>query len=283
MTASTTARKSTPAKATAEKPENVETPEVVETQEKPRIPEALSNNSILAEFCRQYLAVFDEISEYNKEVLAERDAEWNAGKVLEKARELGRPADANTPANQDIKNALEAWEKLVNETARARKSVLDTTSKVLGITLSATSERNPETEAPLKEKRKIAFEIGTQLSNIAKMTTDENASAAVVEFLANSPLPAVGRDQTRNFGDNEKATPKYRVNVTVSKDGNKLIDEAGFTKAALALTKYYERGKSPKADKLRGMWESAGNSPEKTVTSPVEFQDNGLHYVITKK
>jgi hypothetical protein len=249
-----------------------------------RIPTALSRNSILADFCAQYLTVFDEISNYNREVLAEKDSEWNASKVLEKAREFARPTEKGVEPKQDIKKAIEDYERLVDALALARRSVLDITSKELGITLSATADRNPETEAPLKEHRKLAIEIGTQLSMIAKMTTDETASNAVTEFLSQNPLPAIGRDQARSFGDNEKATPKYRVHVTVSdKDGNVKVDEDGFTKTALALTKFYERGKAPKSDNLREVWEKAGNTPEKTVTNPVEFTDNELSFVITKK
>jgi len=251
-----------------------------------RIPNLLSKNSILGDFCQRYIDVFDEITEYNKEVLAERDSEWNAGKVLEKARELARPTDKNVAPNDEIKSAIEAYENAVNALAQARKSVLDRTSKELGITLSATADRNPEIEAPLKEKRKVAIEIGTQLSMIAKMTSDENASEAVTTFLSENALPAIGRDQTRTFGNDGKSTPKYRVHVKVTKDGQEVVSEDGFTKAALALTKPvlgYERGKAPKSDVLREVWEKAGNTGEKTVAPTVEFDDNGLHFVITKK
>lgn len=281
-----------PAKSTATKsatPPTKSAPATVDkVADKPvgeqRIPESLSSNSILADFCRQYLSVFDEIANYNKEVLAERDSEWTAAKVMEKARELGRPTDANVKPKENVKNALEKFESLVTELAKARKAVLDVTSGELGITLSATAERNPELEAPLKEKRKLAVEIGTQLSMIAKMTTDESASSAVEEFLGKNPLPAIGRDQARTFGGDGKSTPKYRVTVTVSdSDGNEKIKEDGFTKTALALTKLYERGKAPKSDTLREVWEKAGNTPEKTVQSPVTFEDNNLHFVITKK
>jgi len=286
------AAKTTPAKATSSKAVAEDTTseatatENGEATEKNRIPNLLANNSILGEFCKKYLGIFDEIAEYNKAVLAEKDSEWNANKVMEKAREFSRPTDKNTKPNADVKKLLDAYENLINETARARKAVLDATSKELGITLSATADRNPEMEAPLKEKRKVAIEIGTQLSMIAKMTSDENASSAVTEFLASNPLPAIGRDQTRSFGDDGKSTPKYRVKVEVSKDGNVLLSEDGFTKAALALTKPvfgYERGKAPKSDSLRGAWEKAGNTPEKTVQDTVEFEDNGLHFKITKK
>jgi hypothetical protein len=280
--------KSTPAKST-NAPKT--TPDVVapDTESKPvsRIPEVIANNNILRDFCQRYLDVYDEITEYNKAVLAERDSEWNAGKVLEKARELSRPTDKTKTANETVKAALENFESLVNELARARKNVLDITSKELGISLSAVADRDPAVEAPLKEKRKLAIEIANQLGMIAKITNDENASAAVTEFLSKVGMPAIGRDQVRSFtADGAGSTPKYRVSITVSKDDTVLLSEDGFTKTALALTKPtfgYERGKAPKSDVLRAAWEKAGNTPEKTVVSPVEFDDNGLHYVITKK
>lgn len=290
MTTPTKAAKSAAPKAnvTEEPKVAVETvpDDVVETtQEKPRIPEILANSPIFAEFCERYLGVYDEISNYNKEVLASRDSEWNAGKVLEKAREFARPTDKNVQPKDDIKKALEAYEALINETARARKAILDITSNELGITLSATSDRNPETEAPLKEKRKVAIEIGSNLSTIGKMTNDEKTTEAINTFLAANPMPAIGRDQARVFGDDGKSTPKYRVIVEVSKDGTSLLNVKGFTAASLALTKPafgYERGKAIKTDDLRKAWESAGNTPEKTVTNPVEFEDNGLHFKISK-
>lgn len=288
MTTPTTAKKSTPATTKSEVKPDVKAPENTEVAEvKERIPAALAANPILAEFCNQFLSVFDEITAYNKQVLAEKDSEWNIPKVLEKARELGRPTDKNVKANENIAKALTAWEDLVNAVNVAKRNVLDATSKELGITLSTTAERNSETEAPMKERRRFAIEIGTQLGTIAKMTTNEAASDAVTTFLAENPLPAIGRDQARTFGADEKSTPKYRVNVVVTnKDGEKVVDEAGFTKAALALTKPavgYERGKAPKSDTLREAWEKAGNSAETTVTNPVEFDDNNLHFVISKK
>jgi hypothetical protein len=301
MTAPSTAKKNAPAKATADNsvksestvsenttPDNVVTPETTAETETPkvRVPEVLSANPILADFCKRYLDVLDEIQEYNKEVLAEKDSEWNAAKVLGKAKEFASPDDASK-VKPEIKKVYDAYEKLLTEVANARKAVLDATSKELGVNLSAVADRDPATEAPLKEKRKFAVEIGSQLATIAKMTTDEAATSAVNSFLNDNPLPAVGRDQTRSFtSDGSGSTPKFRVNVTVSKDGEVILSESGFTKAALALTKPafgYERGKSLKADDLRNAWIKAGNTAEKTVQDKVEFNDNNLHFVITKK
>jgi hypothetical protein len=286
--AKATTAKSTPAKVTPAPvvEENKVADNTPEEKAVNRIPEALSNQSILADFAKRYLDVFDEIAAYNKDVLAEKTSDWNAAKVLDKARELARPTDKNVKPNEDIKKAVENWENLINEMNRARKTLLDMTSKELGITLSSTSERDPALEAPLRDKRKFAIEIGTQLSMIAKMTTDEAVSEAATEFLAKNALPAIGRDQVRKFGDDGKSTPKYRVHIQITKDGDTVLDEDGFTKTALALTKStfgYERGKSLKSEDLRKAWEAVGNTPEKTVTNPVEFDDNGLHFVITKK
>jgi hypothetical protein len=306
----TTPAKNTPAKSTPAKAETVKSPvvenkvdtpvvennvspvpddKVVETEPKDRIPELLQGNNILASICQRYLDTFDKIAAYNKDVLAKNDSDWTSTKVLEEARKLGRPTDKDTKPNETISAALKKWESLVDEMNKARRAVIDETSKVLGITLSATAERNPEIEAPLKEERKIAAEIGKQLAMLASITNDDNSAKAVEEFLAKNPLPAVGRDQVHVFGStDEKATPKYRVNVEVKIDDKVVVSESGFTKAALALPKFYPRGEAPKSDKLRLAWEAAGNSAEKTVVNPVEFDDEGengaiLHFTITKK
>lgn len=271
--------------------ENNKVTEVTETEtvetEVNRIPSLLVDNVILGGICKQYLDIFDEIAKYNKEVLQEKSSDWTQAKVLEKSRELGRPADPKAKPHADIRKALEAYENAVDALNFARKDLVAVTATELGITLSATAERNPEIEAPLKEKRKVAVEIGSQLTMISKLTNDEKASAAVNEFLENNPLPAIGRNQAHAFSDGGKTTPKYRVTVKIVKDGNVLLEESGFTKTALALTGPvfgYDRGKAPSAETLREAWEKAGNSAENPgAVSPVEFEDNNLHYTITKK
>lgn len=274
-----TAAKATKATAPKAEPENVKNAETPVS----RVPAVLLENPILAEFCNQYLTTVDEILAYNKDVLAEKSAEWNAHKVMEKAREFARPTDKSEP-DSEILDIIKKYEAAQDAYNLARRSVLDATAKKLGITLSATADRNPEIEAPLKEKRKTAHVIGTQLKTMAEMTTNTQASEAVEEFLSKNELPMIGRDQTHSFGDSGKATPKYRVTIVVTdKDGKEVLSEDGFSKTAMALTKFYERGKAPKADVLREVWEKAGNSPEETKTNPVQFDDNDLHFVITKK
>lgn len=263
---------------------------MTETAVKPvvekRIPATLSKNPIFKEFCNKYLETLDQIAEYNREVLADKDSEWNAGKVLEKAREFARPTDKSKEVNKEILAAIEKHEAAINAASLARKAVLDLTSKELGISLSATAERNAEIEAPLKEKRKDALVLGQQLSKIAEMTSDETVTGAITAFLKEFELPAVGRNQTTSFGNDGTSTPKYRVSVEITKDGNVLMSGEGFSKTAINLSKPvfgYERGKAPKADDLRAAWETAGNSAEETKVNPVEFDDNGLHFKITKK
>ena len=248
-----------------------------------RITQPLYRNSILVDFCRQYLSVVDEIAAYNKEVLADSDSEWTSGKVLAKAREFAIPDDAEK-ADPEVKAVYSEWERLSTETSKARTAVIEMTSKKLGITLSATGVRNPELEVPMKERRKYATEIGNQLKTMAKFLTDAKVSEPVAAFLTDNPLPAVGRDQVSTFGTDEKSTPKYRVQVVVTdKEGAVKVDEAGFTKASQALAKFYPRGEAPKSDKLRSVWEAAGNTVENTVTNPVEFDDNELHFNISKR
>ena len=266
-------------------PEVSEDSVVENTEDANRIPDVLASNPIFTEFCNRYLAAFDEITEYNKIVLAERDSEWNSSKVLAKARELGNPDSGD--ADTDIKPVFDEYEAALTAFNKAKKSLIEKTAEKLGIKMSAVADRDPATEGPLKEKRKLATEIGTQLTSIAGMTQDKATSEAVTEFFAKFPMPAIGRDSVRTFGEGSGSTPKYRVLVSVkNKDGQYLLqDEKGFSKTALKLTQPvfgYERGKALKSDKLREAWEGAGNTAEKTTVNPVVFEDNELTYEIRK-
>jgi hypothetical protein len=262
--------------------------EITETEEvKSRIPSSLDDNPILVDFCNRYLEVADEIAKYNEEVLKKSDNEWTRPKLLEEAKKLGRPDDMKN-SNPTILEALKQYENAVEQLSIVRDSLYGTVANELGITLSATTgERDPEKEAPLKEKRKLAVSLGSTLNMMAEMSSDKDTTHAVTEFLVTNPLPIVGREQSRSFsGEDNKPTPRYRVKVTVSKDGNVLGEYDGFTKTALALsapTFNYPRGESPKADKFRQAWEAAGNTTCNTVKSTVEFEDNGLHYILTQK
>jgi hypothetical protein len=291
MTTSTTAKNKTA--APAPKSEVVATPDVdvVGTlpvvEETPNlIPAELQANPILVNFCERYLEFVTEATAYNKAVLSQKDSDWTPSKVLVKAREIARPTDANVKPNENVKSAIEAFEQAATALNLARKNAVEVAAKELGITLTSTVERNAETEAPLKEKRKLAVVIGSQLMQIAEMTNDKVTADAVVKFFAENPLPAIGRDQAHTFDGNSSATPKYRVTVLVTdKEGNEKLHADGFTKAAQGLTKFYDRGQAPKSEDLRAFWEKAGNSAENTPVPTVEFEDvdAGLRFSIIKK
>lgn len=262
--------------------------ENTETSENDALIAQLSSNPILADFTKKYLAVYNEIAEYNREVLAAKDSEWNVGKVMAKANEFAKPEpNSGVKADEEIASLMKSYEELLIQAARAKKSVVDATAKKLGITLSATSERDPVREEELKNKRSVGIVLGKRLNDIAEMFSDKEMSSAIEKFLTQNPLPAVGRQSSHSFtGNDGKATPKYRVKVEVYKGDEKLEEFDGFSKAALSLSNSkfgYERGKSLKADAFRNAWEAAGNSSEKTTQSVVEFTDNGLKFVLTKK
>jgi hypothetical protein len=267
--------------------------EEIVTEEAVRIPSTLEDNKLLVEFCKMYLAVVDEIAAYNKEVLQDRTDGWTNAKVLEKAKELGNPTDANVKPHEDIKAYLEKYEDVLSQLNFARKELLESTADVLGIVLTATNERDESVEKPLKEKRGNATQIATQLNNIANMTADPTTKKAVTEFLDSNPLPMVGRDQVRNFTQDTTSTPRYRVTVNVFKGDENVGTAQGFTKAGLMLTKSeygYARGKALTGEDLRKAWENAGNSAANPYAVPtVEFTDNRedggnpeLRFVLTK-
>lgn len=269
----------------------VETPAVEEEQPKSRIPDVLAQQAMLNSICEKYLGFVDEIAAYNKEVLAAKSSEWNSTKVLERARAMGRPTTPGTEPDADVAKALSEWEDLVNQMNLAKRKVVDITANKLGISLTVTAERDTTIEAPLKEKRGIAQQIGKQLAVMADMFGDQASINAIKEFLAANELPQVGRDASTSFTEGGKPTPKYRVTVEVKKGENALGTFDGFTKTAIQLSKPeygYARGKSLDAETLRKVWENAGNSPENTVQNPVVFEDDSvdgeaLTYTITKK
>ncbi len=281
------AKKTAPAaaaKVTDAKPAEVtKATEVAKGDE--RIPEMLRSNVIFGDFCKRYMESFDEITSYNKEVIAEKDSEWNASKVIAEAKKF---ATAEKPEDGDanVKAAVEEWEKALSAALELRKKVLNVTSEKLGINLSAVSDRDTEKEGALKEKRKLAIEIGKRLADIATLTSDENAGKEINSFLDEYAMPAVGRDQTTSVTSNGGSTPKYRVTVRVlNSDGAEILNERGFTKAAINLTKPvfgYGRGDAPKAEDLRKAWEAVGNTAENTKQSIVEFEDNNLKFIIEK-
>lgn len=263
--------------------------EVTETEPVNRIPEALSSNPLFLDFLGRFLEVIDKISEYNTSVLGKKDNEWDRHKVLAKAKELGRPMDANVKPVDSILEKLKAYENVMEELAIVRDELISETAAHLGISLNAVAaERDKDKEAPLLEDRKKAVSLRSTLLVMADTMSDNEMSTALVEFLQNNPIPAVGRNQTSAISTDSGtgATPKYRVKVKVEKDGKVLLDADGFTKAVQSLTQPvfgYERGQAPKADKLRAAWEAAGNGPGKTVKTVVEFEDNGLKYTLTAK
>lgn len=265
----------------------VENTEVVEDQEVSRIPEALESSPIFAELCKKYLAIVDEISAYNDSVLKASDSEWTLPKVMAKAKELSYPEDPNIKPNAELLKLYKLYEKAVDTFNRTRKAVQEATAEELGITLSATSERDPEKETSLKEERKTALSIGTNLNTIAGMLNDDTSKSAIIEFLASNEVPAVGRNQSHSLTAEGSKTPKYRVTVSVFRNDEEVLSGEGFTKTALALPKFYERGKNPvSADTLRTVWEKAGNTPDDPYkVSPVEFfeETGGLKFVISKK
>lgn len=250
-----------------------------------RIPKLLAEQAIFKEFLSRYLSNYDEIVDYNEQVLKEKNSEWNSYKILDKAREMARPTDGKS-ANETIKDALTAWEKLASEVNAAKQNLIQVAAKELGIEYSSGQERDPEKEAPLREKHKTNINIGKQLKEMTKLTVDPKLRDELTDFLKKYEMPAVGRNQTHNFlAEEGDKTPKYRLRITASREetGEELFTEDGITKAVAATAKFYDRGKGLKADIFRKAWESAGNSAGNTVQNTVSFTDNGLIFTLSQK
>lgn len=261
--------------------------EITET-ETSRVPDVLASNPILADFANKYLEVVDLISEYNEGVLKAAKSEWTNAKLSEEGKKLARPDDPKVKPHAELKKFLVAMENAQEALNFARKDFFDAVANELGVVRDNVVERDLEKEADLKNKRTTATVIGTQLGQIASLTSDASAASAVSEFLKANELPAVGRNSSTSFGGEggSKGAPRYRVSVKVEKNGVTLLDKGeGFTKTAAMLSKPefgYERGKSLKAEDLRGAWEKAGNSGDNPKAVPeVVFEDNGLTYTLT--
>jgi hypothetical protein len=277
----------TATKAT-ENTETVSEEVVTEEKEVSPIPAALNSNPILVSFCQQYLDVIAPITEYNNSIFKKSNSEWDRHKLLAEAKKLGSPMDANEEAVPAIKEAFEVYENVLASLAVVRADLVNITAKHLGVSLETLGgERDETKEADLKEKRKFAFGLGETLKQMALYSADKASSEAVNKFLKNNELPAVGRQQTTSFTtESTTATPKYRVKVTVAKEGHTIGEFDGFSKTAIAMTGAaygYPKGEALKADKLRQAWEAAGNGPSSTVNPTVEFEDNGLTFTLTQK
>jgi hypothetical protein len=275
------------AKSTTTEVVETEVTEVTETVS--RIPEAFKDNAMITGFFEQYLGVVDLIAEYNASVLKTAHAEWDRHKLLAKGKELGRPFDANVAPVDGILELLKSYENAMETLAFARDALINATAGHLGVSLSTVgAERDKEKEVPLQEARKTGVSIGNLLNNIAAMNTDPVTSEGITKFLNENPLPVVGRNDARALSSDASvaSTPKYRLKVVITKDGAKLLEADGITKAVQALNQPvfgYAKGTAPKADVLRKAWEAAGNGPGKTVQSTVTFQDNGLEYSLIAK
>lgn len=253
-----------------------------------RIPDSLASNPILADFANKYLEVVDLIAEYNKSVLTPAKSEWTNAKLNEAGRKLARPDDPKLKGNPDLLKLLVAMENAQDALNLARKSFFDGVADKLGVVRDTTAERDLEKEAELKNKRSFASTIGTQLSQIASLTSDTEASAAVESFLNENKLPAVGRNSVTSFGGENpgKGTPRYRVSIRIEKDGNVLLEKGeGFTKTAAALSRPefgLEKEQRPTAEDFRNVWEKAGNSGDNPAATPeVVFENHGLTYTLS--
>ncbi len=272
-------------KTTTKETENIE---MVEEKKVSPIPDVLNSNPILVNFCQQYLDAIVPITEYNDSLFKKSNTEWDRHKLLAEAKKLGRPMDANEKAVPEILESLKKYENAVEALSVIKAELVGVTAKHLDVSLeSMGGEKDEAKEAELKEIRKHAFGLGDILKQMAVFSADKESTAAVNEFLAANALPAVGRAQFTSFtAESAVSVPKYRVKVTVAKEGHVIGEFDGFSKTAIAMTNAvysYPKGDALKADKLRAAWEAAGNGPSNTVKPIVEFEDNGLTFTLTQK
>jgi hypothetical protein len=244
-----------------------------------RIPEVLRSEMIISAMLTNYLRYTDEIAQYNADVLKRTDGEWTPNKLLAKAKEWARPIQGDP--DSDALAVVQALEKAQSTLNAARQQVVKFTADKMGVSLSNVTERDSEREVPLKQNRIKAVEISKQMDAFRQNVEDTDAGSALGQFLKDFPVPQVGREGKFDPTDTATGAPKYRVRVEVFRGDERLLSENGFTKTALALPKYHARGQAPKSDKLREVWEAAGNTSDNVVQPVVQWENAGLRYVIT--
>lgn len=234
-------------------------------------------NNVLQDMATKYLTTVHNIQQFNSFYSGKPEGEWNPNKLL-------REAKNTRESDWDANSLLEEYERLNQEVTAAKNKVAQHMATKLGVELSPEVPKPTDEEKDgLKEQRSQATEIGKSMQMMSTILSDENTKNGISQFLKDNPLPSVGSEKLWDPTDTSSTAggaKKHRVDVRAEKDGVEVLPlEQGFTKAANAITKrgnLHERGKSPKADDFRKVWESNG---EKDTS----FEQDGVTYFLTAR
>jgi hypothetical protein len=252
-----------------------------------RIPDVFANNPVLADLAASYLSTLDEVTEYNATYKVDRKVDPDAPTPNKMLAEAKKVREEDNEAN----SLLDRWEALYEEIAAHKQRIADYMAGKLGITLVAEVPK-PDADATsaLREQRKSAVELGKTMAQIATLTGRAQDGEALTSFLSANQLPEVGREGKADFTAETQTAPKYRVDVTARVNGNIVLSGdkgKGFTKAAQYGKQLHpgdNRQHAPSRDDFQKAWESAGNTPEKTVQSEVKFvTPDGVEYTIASR
>lgn len=234
------------------------------------------SNDVVAGMANDMLAEIQAVSAFNAKYM-EPERDPNAptqAKMVTQAR------DETTPEILELVNKYDAALTAVNQ---ARETLANSMARKLGVTLAREVPKPEDVElTQVKSQRQRAVDIAKVLEKMASLT----AAEGVAEFLKANPIPEVLRKGSYDPTAETSGTPKYRVTVTATRDGQEILtrtDGQGFTKAAQYSRKFHEKDKALAAPDFRKAWEAAGNTVEKTVQSPVTFEHDGVQYSISKR
>jgi hypothetical protein len=249
-------------------------------------------------FATKILEANSQISAHNVEMTKlaamAKSAGMSSYQVLSEAKKLARPVEDDTKPNAQILTLLEAYEKAQETLNSARSSLVATTAKSLGVDLAQEApEPDKDIVEALKVARKSAVAIAKQLVDMASNANPNDPSRKELEaWLAANPILVIGSDRVLDVTDATSGLARYRVDVTASINGQTLTvgteefkGAKGFTKAAQLASKSgkHKRGESPDRDDFRKAWEAAGNTPDKTVQSTVDFTKDEVTYRLVKR
>lgn len=230
----------------------------------------------------QYLGHVQAINEFNVPFLADEptdDSKFTVRKGMATAKEW---AERNKNADTTAQELLSDYQTALDSVQDARRKVAEYVAKSLGVTLTVEREK-PDADAVQEigtKHRKPAKDLLELLAQLGKYSPSDGP--IINEILEANPLPQVGRRGSLSVGD-ESSTPKYRIKITVEKEGKIVQDGEGITKTLMVLnskknTIHSNKENVPTADQFRKAWESGDKE------NPVKFTTtDDVTYTISKK
>jgi hypothetical protein len=242
-------------------------------------------DKIFVDLAETYLNLVGQLREYNEALAAaEKQASenvWTANKLLSAVKDVARPEDKDATPDNDAEKLLSEYESALEAVSAAKLAAAKYMAGKLDVEMVAERTKpDAATVENLKENvRKPAVELQRNFAQVSKFSSDPDIKSKIEAFVEANPIPQVGRDGTLNVLSETSSTPKYRVDVSASRNGSVLFsgeDGRGFTKASLSAKKIHAKGKAPTRENFQTAWE-AGDKKSTT------FTHEGVEYTLTAR